>query len=150
MKSSILIGGAVVALALVAVAAARAGAGGAVLPKASALVWEMTEWHREFSDRRLARGITPDKERALAESTAAKLAAHRDKLAAWAPTLPPGTRFTTDVTMFVQTWRTRDIFLHDLLGDAHGEQSGLAITSLAMQVPDPRRGWKTLFPFFRP
>jgi hypothetical protein len=150
MKSSIVIGGAVVALALGAVLVARAGSGDAVLPKASGLVWEMTEWHREFSDHRLARGITPDAERALAESTAAKLAAQRDKLEALVSKLPPGTRFTADLTKFVQTWSTRDIFLHDLLGDAHGEQSGLAIASLAMQVTDPRRGWKTLFPLFRP
>lgn len=149
MRSSILIGGVVVALVLLA-RSVRAGDGDAVLRKASGLVWEMTEWHHDFNVGRLARGITPDKERALAAATAGKLAAQRNKLAALLPKLPPDARFTIDLARFVQTWPTPDAFLQDLLDPAHGEKSGLAISSLAMQVPDPRRRWKTLFPFFRP
>lgn len=150
MRSSILIGGVVVALGLLLARSVRAGSDDAALRKAGGLVWEMSEWHQEFRDRRLARRITPDKERALAESTAGKLAAHRNKLAAVLPKLPAGTRFTTDLAHFLQTWPTRNTLLQDLLGDTHGEKSGRAISSLAMQVSDPRRGWKTLFPFFRP
>lgn len=155
MRSSIRIGGVVLALSLLVVRGARADNGLALnnevaMKKASALLWDMSEWHHEFSVRRLARRITPDKARALAESTAAKFAAHRDKLAALVPKLPPGARFTTDLERFVQTWPTRDAFLQDLVGPAHGEKSGSAISSLAMQVSDPRRRWKTLFPFFRP
>jgi hypothetical protein len=155
MRSSIRIGGVILALTLLVARETRADNGlalnnEAAMKKASALLWDMSEWHHEFSDRRLARGITPDKERVLAQSAAAKFAGHRDKLAALVPKLPPGTRFTTDLERFVQTWPTRDAFLQDLVGPAHGEKSGLAITSLAMQVSDPRRGWKTLFPFFRP
>lgn len=133
-----------------ALGVASASPDDAALRKASGLVWDMSEWHHEFRDRRLARGITPAKERALAESAAGKFAAHRDKLAALLPKLPPDSRFATDLARFVQAWPTRDAFLQDLLGPTHGEASGLTITSLAMQVTDPRRGWKTLFPFFRP
>ncbi len=155
MRSSMRIGAVVLTLALLFVGGARADNGfvpnnEAAMKKASALVWDMSEWHHEFSDRRRARGITPDKERALAQSTAAKFAAHRDKLATLVPKLPPEARFTADVARFVQAWPTRDAFLQDLVGPAHGEKSGGAISSLAMQVSDPRRGWKTLFPFFRP
>jgi len=150
MRSSLLIGSVVVAVALVMARSVGAAPDDAVLRKASGLVWDMNEWHHEFSDRRLARGITPDKERALAESVAGKFASHRDKLAALLPKLPPDSRFAADLARFVQTWPTRDAFLQDLLGPTRGEKSGLTMSSLAMQVTDPRRGWKTLFPFFRP
>ena len=40
--------------------------------------------------------------RLLAQSTAAKFAAHRDKLAALVPKLPPEARFTADVARHVQ------------------------------------------------
>ncbi len=150
MRTSILVGGVIVALGLLLVRSLRPGSEDGALRKASGLVWEMTEWHHEFTVRRLARGITPDKERALAESTAGKFATQRNTLAGLLPKLPPGTRFTTDLAQFVQAWPTRDTFLQDLRDPTHGEKSGLAIASLAMQVTDPRRRWRTLFPFFRP
>ena len=150
MKASLLIGVVTVALVPLVARAARRPTDDAALKKASALVWDMSEWHHEFSDRRIARGMTPDKERGLAQATATKFASHRDKLAALIPKLAANAKFTNDLARFVQTWPTRDVFLQDLLGAAHGEKSGLAITSLAGQVPDSRRGWKTLFPFLRP
>lgn len=152
MKSTLLIGGLTVGLvlALLLGRSRRGGASDAALRTASGLAWEMTELHREFSDGRRARGMTPDRSRALAEATAGTLATRRDRLAALLPTLPPASPFTTAVASFVSAWPTRDTFLNDLLGDAPGEASGLAITSLAMRVTDPRRSWKTLFPLFRP
>jgi hypothetical protein len=150
MRSPMVVASVILALALPFARSARGGSDDAALRTASGLVWQMTEWRHEFSDRRRARGVTPDEERQLAEAVAGKFASHRNKLAALLPKLTPNTRFATDLAKFVEAWPTRDAFLQDFSGPTHGEKSGMAVSSLAMQVSDPRRGWKTLFPFFRP
>lgn len=122
----------------------------AALRRAGALLWEMSEKRQEFSDRHTARGVTPEKARRMAESTSALLARNRDALAVLLPRLTPDSRFAKDLTRFLTKWPNRAAFLDDLLIPNRGGVSGSDIASLAMQVPDTRRGWKTLFPFFRP
>ncbi len=129
----------------------QAGADDVVaLGRAGALLWEMSELHHEFGDRHIARGVTPEKARKMAVSTAGRLADKRDELAELLPELPADTRFVADLLRFLQQWPDRQTFLADLLIFYSGAQSGADITSLAMQVPDTRRGWKTPFPIFRP
>lgn len=118
--------------------------------RAGALLWEMSELHHEFGDRHIARGVTPEKARKMAASTAGSLADKRDDLAELLPQLSPDTRFAADLARFLQKWPDRQTFLEDLLVFYNGAQSGVDITSLAMQVSDTRRGWKTPFPMFRP
>jgi hypothetical protein len=110
----------------------------------------MSEKRQEFSDRHTARGVTPEKARRMAESTSALLARNRDALAALLPRLAPDSRFAKDLSRFLTKWPNRAAFLDDLLIPNRGGVSGVDIASLAMQVSDTRRGWKTLFPFFRP
>jgi hypothetical protein len=86
----------------------------------------------------------------MAVSTAGGLADKRDELAQLLPQLPTDTPFVTDLLRFLHKWPDRQTFLDDLLMFSNGAQSGLDITSLAMQVPDTRRGWKTPFAIFRP
>ena len=129
----------------------QAGADDVVaLGRAGALLWEMSELHHEFGDRHIARGVTPEKARKMAVSTAGRLADKRDELAELLPQLPTDTRFVADLLRFLQKWPDRQTFLDDLLIFYNGAQSGADITSLARQVPDTRRGWKTPFPIFRP
>jgi len=122
----------------------------AALRRAGALLWKMSEVHHDFSNRRIARKVTPDKVRKLAVSTATSHAKNRAALAKLLPALKPDTRFAGDVTHFLQRWPDRDAFYNDLMSESGGSASGAAITSLAMQVTDTRRRWKTLFPLFRP
>lgn len=124
--------------------------GGDPQRRAAALAWEMTEIHHRFSDQRMSRGMTAERERTLADDAARKLAKIRDELAALSARLPTATRFSTDVAAFVKRWPSQQALFAELSNATHGEALGVAITSLAMQVSDPRRGWKTLFPFLRP
>ncbi len=122
----------------------------AALRRAGALLWEMSEKHHEFSDRRRARRITPTAVNQLTESTASRLSKNRDALAGLLPALAHDSRFATDLARFVQRWPNRDAFLNDLLLPPDDGKVGVDISSLAMQVHDTRRRWTTLFPFFRP
>ena len=120
------------------------------LRRAGALLWEMNEMHHEFSDGRIARGVTAEKARRMAESTSSVLARNRDALAALLPKLPAASPFAKNLSAFPAKWPDRAAFLNDLLVPHAGGVSGIDITSLVMQVQDTRRGWKTLSPFFRP
>jgi hypothetical protein len=122
----------------------------AALRRAGALLWEMSERHQEFSDGRRARRITPADVKQLTESTAGRLRKNRDALARLLPALAPDSRFAIDLARFLQRWPKRDAFLNDLMLPPDDGRVGADISSLAMQVRDTRRTWKTLFPFFRP
>jgi hypothetical protein len=122
----------------------------AALRRAGALLWEMSEKHHEFTDRRIARRVTAEQVRSMAEATAARLSRNRDALAGLLPSLTADTRFAQDLTRFLRRWPDRAAFLDDLQAEKAGQESGTHIAGLAMQVKDTRRGWRTLFPFFRP
>ncbi len=157
MRVPLLIGAAVMCVAVLlmsrplrANAAVAHADDAAAQRRAGALVWEMSEKHHEWRDRRIARKMTPDKVQKLTESTAGTLAKRRDALAKLLPALTPDTKLAKDLSRFLQRWPDRQAFLDDLQAASAGEASGKDITSLAMQLTDTRRGWKTLFPFFRP
>lgn len=122
----------------------------AALRRAGALLWEMSEKHHEFSDRRLARRITPAALQQLTQSAAGRLSKNRDALAGLLPALASDSRFASDLSRFLQRWPDRATLYSDLLLPPEGGKVGIDISSLAMQVRDTRRGWKTFFPLFRP
>jgi hypothetical protein len=122
----------------------------AALRRAGALAWEMSERHHEFSDRRIARRITPEAVARLTDATADNLARLRDGLAKVHPSLTPDSRFAMDLARFLERWPDRDAFREDLLLPVGGGRAASDISSLAMQLTDTRRRWRTPFPFFRP
>lgn len=126
------------------------GHAGDALERAGALVWEMGDLYWDFANQRIARGMTPDKVARLAARAAGKLADRRDDLAELLPGLDPQSRFAGDVARFVQTWPHRQAFQDELLAFDRSDALGMALGGLKGQVSDPRRGWKTPFPFFRP
>ena len=120
------------------------------LRKAGALAWAMSEAHHDYSNKRIARRITPEASQRLAHATADKLAGKRNELARVLPALTGDTRFAIDLARFLERWPDRDALLQDLLLPSDRETLPSDISQLAMQTTDTRRGWKTLFPFFRP
>jgi hypothetical protein len=122
----------------------------AALRRAGALLWEMNERHNEFGYRRRARGITPAATQKMTDALADRITKHRNALERLLPTLSQDTRFAIGVARFLQRWPDRDAIRTDLLLPPSTGALGADIASLAMQVHDSRRTWKTLFPFFRP
>lgn len=120
------------------------------LRQAGALLWEMSEIHHDFGNQHIARGMTPDKVQKMAGKAASRLAAQRNELAELWPRLDPASRLASDVGRFLEKWPDQQSFQADLMIYYDGGQSGQDITGLAMQVNDPRRKWRTLFPIFHP
>jgi hypothetical protein len=120
------------------------------LERAGALVWDMGDMYWDFGNQHIARGMTPEKVQRLAVKVASKMTSRRGDLAELLPDLDPESRFARDVKRFIEGWPDHQAFQDDLLRHGQGEELGMALSGLKSQVSDPRRGWKTPFPFFRP
>ncbi|MEW5789383.1 MAG: hypothetical protein AB1899_16185 [Pseudomonadota bacterium] len=120
------------------------------LAQAAALVWEMGDIYWDYGNRHIARGMTPDKVAALADKAAGRLAARRADLQELLPRLDRESRFSRDLERFLALWPDAQAYRAELMRFYQGEELGLALSGLKGQVADPRQGWKTPFPFFRP
>lgn len=123
-----------------------------VMQKAGALVWRMMEIHTDFGHKRNNRRMTTERVRKYARNVAKQLARSRNALAQLHRGLPPKDAFASDLAKFLTRWPDEHAFYDSLFSEetSYAENLGAQLYGLGSQAHDPRRKWKTPFPFFRP